>query len=509
MSNPEDLNEHSVDEIYNHLIKDLDYNLNERLFPMDGISCITNTTMENVLNQLSSSQCRIDFDEERVKRIFDLAISVFDEFSKGNDSFWDIVNKELKKHNLDIGFDVFNKILWTYCSVRNFCEQFDKIYRTDGWEELCESIAPEFSLSWNGEGFCFRINDLSWKMNCYASQEVVKVISPSELSSDIPELYRSIRNAFAHGNFTFVYNTNWSVSIYFENNGFKALVDSTFFLSWMALESNCRSRNWNVMQLDNLDDIVKVVNDEKDIDELSVKYNRYTNRSQLTYSVSEIARWCIGREQMTQDLWNWDLFDQSNLLYLDDFQKNIFINYIKADKDYFNSLSDEDKKNYIYTLITYVYYWSVDSNSLSLSLMSFLAYLSNNRSLKLSDLNDEWWDNLEYKQSLVSGKSSYLSYMYIDDAARTFKLLYIKYFFTKKERLWTDNESKLRRHLRNCFIHGNYTHLLWKEIWFRDHKKHDWNRCTFLWNCDLDWLYDRISNWESLYDTEHFDISVF
>lgn len=91
MSNPEDLNEHSVDEIYNHLIKDLDYNLNynlnERPFPMDGISCITNTTMENVLKQLSSSQCRIDFDEERVKRIFNLAISVFDEFSKGNDSF--------------------------------------------------------------------------------------------------------------------------------------------------------------------------------------------------------------------------------------------------------------------------------------------------------------------------------------------------------------------------------------------------------------------------------------
>ena len=45
MSNPEDLNEHSVDEIYNHLIKDLDYNLNERPFPMDGISCITNTTI--------------------------------------------------------------------------------------------------------------------------------------------------------------------------------------------------------------------------------------------------------------------------------------------------------------------------------------------------------------------------------------------------------------------------------------------------------------------------------
>ena len=87
MSNPEDLNEHSVDEIYNHLIKDLDYDLNERPFPMDGISCITNTTMENVLNQLSSSQCRIDFDEVRVKRIFDLAICVFDEFSKGNDSF--------------------------------------------------------------------------------------------------------------------------------------------------------------------------------------------------------------------------------------------------------------------------------------------------------------------------------------------------------------------------------------------------------------------------------------
>ena len=45
-------------------------------------------------------------------------------------------------------------------------------------------------------------------MFCYSNEEVVKIISPSELSSDIPELYRSIRNAFAHGNFTFVYNTN-------------------------------------------------------------------------------------------------------------------------------------------------------------------------------------------------------------------------------------------------------------------------------------------------------------
>ena len=509
MSNPEDLNENSVDEIYNHLIKDLDYNLNESPFPMDGISCITNTTMENVLKQLSSSQCRIDFDEERVKRIFDLAISVFDEFSKGNDSFWDIVNKELKKHNLDIGFDVFNKILWTYCSVRNFCEQFDKIYRTDGWEELCESIAPEFSLSENGEGFCFRINDLSWKMNCYASQEVVKVISPSELSSNIPELYRSIRNAFAHGNFTFVYNTNWSVSIYFENNDFKALVDSTFFLSWMALESNCRSRDWYLLQFDSLDDIVKVVNDEKDIDDLSIKFFRYTNKGQLNYSVSEINRWCVSWEQILQDLWNSDLFDQSNLLCLDDFQKGLLISFIKEDKDTFNSLSEEYKKKYISLLVSYIYYNSVDWNSLALSLMSFLSSLSNNRSYKLSDLDIEWCNKLEHKQWLVSGNSSFLSFLYIFDAARTFKLLYIKYYFTKKEWPWSDDESKLRRHLRNCFIHGNYTHLLWKKIWFRDHKKHDWNRCTFLWNCDLDWLYDRISNWESLYDTEHFDISVF
>ena len=65
--------------------------------------------------------------------------------------------------------------------------------------------------------------------------------------------------------------------------------------------------------------------------------------------------------------------------------------------------------------------------------MSFLSSLSNNRSYKLSDLDIEWCNKLEHKQCLVSGNSSYLSYMYVFDAARTFKLLYIKYYFTKKE----------------------------------------------------------------------------
>ena len=45
-------------------------------------------------------------------------------------------------------------------------------------------------------------------MNCYDYADVVKVVSPSELSSNIPELYRSIRNAFAHGNFAFVYKAD-------------------------------------------------------------------------------------------------------------------------------------------------------------------------------------------------------------------------------------------------------------------------------------------------------------
>jgi hypothetical protein len=58
----------------------------------------------------------------------------------------------------------------------------------------------------------------------------------------------------------------------------------------MALESNCRSRDLYHLQFDSLDDIVKVVNDEKDIDDLSIKFFRYTNKGQLNYSVSEISR---------------------------------------------------------------------------------------------------------------------------------------------------------------------------------------------------------------------------
>ena len=90
MSNPENFDEHLNydldtnldDDPYSHLIKDLGLHL-----PMQEISCITNTTMDHVLNELSSSEYRIDFDEERVKRIFNLAINAFDEFSKDEDSF--------------------------------------------------------------------------------------------------------------------------------------------------------------------------------------------------------------------------------------------------------------------------------------------------------------------------------------------------------------------------------------------------------------------------------------
>jgi hypothetical protein len=137
MSNPENLDNHR----------------NENPDSSEHLSCVVNTTMNNVLSELSNSEYRIDFDEERVKRIFNLAINVFDEFHEDEDSFGDIVNRELERQNLDIGFDIFNKILSTFCSVRNFCEQFDKVYKSDGWEELCESTFPELVSSTDVRGF--------------------------------------------------------------------------------------------------------------------------------------------------------------------------------------------------------------------------------------------------------------------------------------------------------------------------------------------------------------------
>ena len=469
---------------------------------------ITNNIHNRVLNELENAEYSIDFSDTLIQKYLNTAINIFEEFAKNEKPFNEIARNQLRNSWLNESLDVFNKSLWTLLLMRNFCEQFDWIYKKEWWENLCNEAAPilgdlDEEHPWS---FHINVNKEVWKAECVCDKNLVNVIEPRDINWDFYKVFKNIRNSIAHGKFSLIYMPWWNDLIKIDNWNFIAEVSPSFFLSWVALELNMVSWDWENISTVNINEIADVVNDRKSIDDVDINFIRFDSKKPLPFPRWAYYFWEVFPEELALYFANPEYFNEKMLSY-DPFQKKLLIDLLKSNKEEFNKLEWFAQQGYIKRRFWLVWYWPSHWNWCTLFLKSLIGSLSNNWNVKISELDDNRWSKHKKILKNVWMNNNFIK-LNFDNTVNIFKRLSIKAYFTKQEWPWTDNESKIRRHLRNCFIHENYTHYPSNEIWFRDHLKWDWYTETFKGNCNLDWLYNCISNWLPIYDTENFHIDV-
>lgn len=456
---------------------------------------ITYSTELNLFDTFEKSKNRIRLSQETILQYFQILQQIFESFYKNWKTFNDTFDEKIRElwENIDW------KIISLFLLVRNYCNQFDMIYKKSDWEIVCEKSVPNIVRN-HENSVKFNTSRGFKKMFLTTNNELVKIFSPNSVSLEFSEIFRRIRNWIAHWDSWIIQESNWKLKVIIDSNDLKAEVDHGFFVTWMTFLYNSKSKDWCILDVNKSENTTERTEEWgdkeiEDIDNLQIWYTRYKNKNSINFTYWEIIHSTKKFNLLKRCINDTNYFDKY-YIQLDDFQLDILKEQLKIYKNNWKRIT----RGFISQLIPLVYYYTTNNgNQYNFILMNRIQNLFNQKNQESNHFDDSWIKRQKYycEHFWAVFSPNKLILWNIDNII---KRQYLKYYFTKQERPWNDRESKIHRHLRNCFIHEYYTHLPINKIGFQDHPKGNETDITFLWNCKVDELYEKILEDEPIYN---------
>lgn len=434
---------------------------------------------------------------------------IFKSFSKNWRTFDEAIEQEAK--NLGQEKKIFKNIISTLLNMRNYCNQFDMIFWKNDWERVCkDSMIMEKKHKGKQKnqfkGVIFK-NESSEKILTEivypkSRDKLLKIYYPRNLTPG--EIFRRIRNWIAHWDASIIiWRSGYYHKIIIDREDIMVEIDPIFFVSWITFQYNSQTRDRyqaDVLGENKFSEDVKWKDEEIDYkdNDFKIGFWRYKNKEPTGITYWE----CLHNKWKFENFINYKLdnpnFFRKEYIRLDNFQMSILKEQLKDYEKRWTKIT----RWFIHSLLPFIYYWtSNNGNQTTLVLNNYISDLCKNGNAKYNDKNlDFEWIKKQRINCKHFGERLESNHLILENMDNVLKRQYIKYFFTKQERPWNDDESKICRHLRNCFIHEYYTHLPVNEIGFQDHPRNDESEISFLWYCKIDKLYEKILNNESIYN---------